>query len=222
MTPAWFISVAMLLLGGAFGNYLRYVERQPNRLPDFSRIPMEQDGYFGTEGRFDEKSYEILKADTSTLRFYRTPNGIEVRLFVAYFSSQKYGEQIHSPKHCLPGGGWNIQDLRPYRLVVGDRERRINHVVIANGRRRQLMFYWFETRSGSIRSEFTLKWDLMMNALRLRPTDAAFVRLTLDFSPPLTETTAEEELLTFLGSYLPPIDAALPFSTHAPGLSADE
>lgn len=215
MNPAILVSVALIILGGAFGNYLRYVERAPDRSPDFAQIPMEQAGYFGSEGRFDEKSYEILKADTSTLRFYRTPQGVEVRLFVAYFSSQKYGEQIHSPKHCLPGGGWNIQELRPYPLMIGDRERRINHVIIANERRRQLMLYWFETRSGSIRSEFMLKWDLMLNAMRLRPTDAAFVRLTLDFAPPLTEAMAEKELLTFLESYLDPIDAALPFGTHA-------
>jgi hypothetical protein len=40
----------------------------------------------------------------------------------------------------------------------------------------QEVLYWFRTRSGVVVGEYGLKWDLMVNSLRRRPTDAAFIR----------------------------------------------
>ena len=84
----------------------------PEQGPQFDLIPFEKQEYYGTEKRFAETSYEILKADTTTLRIYDGPSQ-RFWLFLAYFNSQEYGSQIHSPKHCLPGGGWQILRHEP-------------------------------------------------------------------------------------------------------------
>ena len=47
-----------------------------------------------------------------------------------------------------------------------------------NGQR-MLMFYWYQTRGGAILNDFAVKWDLAVNALRLRRTDASFIRVTV-------------------------------------------
>ena len=206
------IITVLILLGGTAGWYLRYVEAEPDVEPNFSVIPMEAGGFYGDEHRFSEESYEILQADTSTLRLYTDDNETAVWLFIGYFDSQKYGSQIHSPKHCLPGGGWKIADIQPYDLkIVGAGERTVNRLIIADRDKVDLMFYWYETRGGAIRSEFGLKWDLMMNSLRLRPTDAAIVRINLPLRNYEDINAGTERALRFLRVYLPAIEKSLPF-----------
>ncbi len=205
------IVTAALLVGGLFGNYLRFSEQHPDRNPQFDIIPYSTDGYYGQEHRFAEESYDVMKADTSTLRRYVADDGTPYWLFVAYFSSQKYGSQIHSPKHCLPGGGWRIQRLEPYFLPMpGNVTKEVNRVTITSPGSQEAMFYWFETRSGDIRSEFDIKLDLMKNSLLLRPTDAAFIRLTLPIERGgLEEATARA--IAFFDTFHGAIAQSLPF-----------
>lgn len=208
-----FISI-LILVGGAAGNYFRFMEAIPDHGPDFGMIPMTQTAYSGEERRFSEESYEILQADTSTLRLYVGDDANPIWLFIGYFSSQKYGSQIHSPKHCLPGSGWKILSQEPYQLQLSSTAGRlINRLVIDNRGRQQLMLYWYETRSGTIRNEFGLKWDLMLNSLQVRPTDAAIVRVNLPLNSDESIDDATARALTFLEQFLPTIDQALPFGS---------
>jgi EpsI family protein len=211
------IVTVLLLAAGAFGNYLRFSERRPDRQAAFEVIPLESNGYVGQERRFSDESYEILKADTSTLRYYLGPDGERFWLFIAYFKSQRYGSQIHSPKHCLPGGGWRIQQIEPYRLSLpGGVTKEVNRLIIADRDQKQLMFYWFETRGGAIRNEFGLKYDLMRNSLLLRPTDAAIIRLTLPIAHGETIEAATTKAIDYFSAFYPSIAASLPFTAGAP------
>lgn len=206
------IAIVLLILLGGFGTYLRSHQTVPDRGPDFGRIPLEKDNYFGTEHRFNEYEYEVLKADTSTLRMYREETGNTFWLFLAYFSSQKYGSQIHSPKHCLPGGGYRIVSIEPYQVAIdAGRSITVNRMLIADRRRSELMIYWFETRSGVITNEFGLKLDLMKNAVMLLPTDAAICRLTVPLPQDADFSEATEVATQFLRDFYPSIQAALPF-----------
>jgi EpsI family protein len=206
------ILAAVILIAGIFGNFLRFVEQMPDQPADFGKIPMSTDGYLAEEHRFSELSYDVLQADTTTLRRYIGPDGESLWLFIAYFSSQKYGSQIHSPKHCLPGGGWLIEHIEPYKLVLDNGPARdINRLIIAEADRKELMFYWFETRGGSIRNEFGLKFDLMKNSLVLRPTDAAIIRLTLAIEPGENIDAATARAVEYFNVFMPSITEALPF-----------
>ncbi len=204
------LSTALLLVGGAFGNYLRYVEQEPDRWPSFGAIPYEAAGYFGEEHRLAEYNYEVLRADTTTLRLYHTPDGSPMWLLIAYFSSQKYGSQIHSPKHCLPGGGWKIETLEQFQLPLPSGPKMVNRLAIKAGDRNRAMFYWYETRGGSLTSEFALKWDLAVNSLLLRPTDVAFIRLTLPTEQGDIEA-ASKRAADFFATFYPGMTQALPF-----------
>ncbi len=206
------IATVLILLGGIVANYLRFAEPMPDSQPSYSLIPMEKNGYFATEHRFDESSYDILQADTTTLRLYNNPDDHPIWLFIGYFESQKYGSQIHSPRHCLPGSGWKIRKHEPYVLKLADgSSREINRLIITERDRKEIMLYWFETRGGSIRSEFGLKWDLMMNSLALRPSDAAFIRVNLPLLPDDNVEDATNVAVAYLQEFLPDIERALPF-----------
>ncbi len=207
-----FVVIALLILLGGFGTYLRGHQTEPDRGPDFARIPIETEKYYGTEHRFSEFEYEVLQADTSTLRMYRGDNGDIYWLFIAYFASQKYGSQIHSPKHCLPGGGYRIMSIEPYNLEIEPgRTITVNRMMIADQRRKELMMYWFETRSGILHDEFGLKLDLMKNAVTLLPTDAAICRLTMPLPQDGNFDEATATATQFLRDFYPSIKSALPF-----------
>ncbi len=205
--------LALILVGGVLGLFLRYYEVKASRGPEFEAIPLEFSDYIGDERRFSESTYDILQADTTTLRRYQDKAGNVYWLFVAYFKEQKYGSQIHSPRQCLPGGGWRIDSIDPYSLALSaGLTQPINVLTIERQKARQIMFYWFETRSGSIRGEFALKFDLVKNALMFRPTDAGFVRLTVQSSDGRTET-AKELGARFLQNLESSLKNALPFAT---------
>jgi EpsI family protein len=212
MKRAAVIALIVILAGGAVGNSFRFFSKMPSSGAVFSGVPFAAGEYAGAEHFYDSVSYDVLKADTSTLRYYTDQEGRGYWLFVAYFASQKYGSQIHSPKHCLPGSGWRIESNSPYQLALaGGASREVNRLVIADIASRQLMFYWFETRGGAIRNEFGLKFDLVRNALSLSPTDAAIVRLTVPLEEGDSIDSATQRGLKFLAAFFPDIERALPF-----------
>jgi EpsI family protein len=214
MKRAAIIATVVILVAGVTGNLFRFGEVKADRGANFAVIPMSATGFTGTEHFFDSASYGILKADTSTLRLYLGESGSPLWLFVAYFASQKYGSQIHSPKRCLPGSGWRIDSNQPYQFTTpSGATREINRLVISDGKERQLMLYWFETRTGAIRNEFGLKFDLVKNSLSFNPTDAAIVRLNLPLEPSDTIDSATRRALDFLALFYQPIEKALPFSS---------
>jgi len=211
MKKFYLFSIVLLVVGGIFGNILRYSGRMPDRLADFSVIPENHGGYFGYQIPLAEFTKEILKADLAELREYQGPGISGLELFTAYFSSQKYGSQIHSPKHCLPGGGWRIDHIEPYRLDLPDgRTKAINLMIISSGEARVITLYWYETRSGVIRGEYALKLDLIKNALLFRPTDAAIIRMTIEPSG-RDISEAVREGADFLRVFHPFLMESLPF-----------
>ncbi|NMC45057.1 MAG: EpsI family protein [candidate division Zixibacteria bacterium] len=213
LTKKALVAIALLVIFGGFGTFLRSHQARPDRPPDFGRIPFEIGGFIGGEQRFDDYAYDILKADTTTLRSYRTIEGSSFWLFVAYFSSQKYGAQIHSPKHCLPGGGYRIISIEPYAISLADgKTLAVNRLLIAGPTRQELMVYWYETRSGVISGEYGLKFDLMKNSVLLLPTDAAICRVTMPLALSADLKAASQRMTDFVRLLYPDIQKALPFS----------
>lgn len=207
------VATAIIVLGGLAGNFLRFSEQTPRRGPDFEQIAYDGRGYQGEEQRFSDDSYAVLQADTTTLRKYSDSAGNVYWLFVAYFASQKYGSQMHSPRHCLPGGGWNLDQSDKCAIASAASDTIVvNQTLISHGTSQQVMFYWFVTRSGALSSEYMVKLDLMKNSLLLRPTDAAFVRLTIPVRGG-DVADAQARGKRFLRRWLVDLERALPFDS---------
>ncbi len=120
----------------------------------------------------------MLAADVTLQRLYRHRDGRQVFLFLAYFKEQQVNSQIHSPRHCVPGGGWTVKGLEPARVDLPSGELSCSRMLIErDGHARQLV-YWFRTRGGTVTGEYALKWDLIQNSIARRPTDAIFVRFS--------------------------------------------
>ena len=211
MSMKYYISIIVIVIAGIFGNFLRYTERSPDRMANFDQIPMEHSGYFGTERPIASRTIDFLGVDKTIMRNYRSAGGRQIELYCGYFSSQRYGSQIHSPKNCLPGGGWRIEYIEPYEIKSSNgQSKTVNHMIISQNNFRTVVLYWFETRSGAIGDEYGLKFDMVKNSLLFRPTDAAMIRITTSAQDGDFES-ATRDCVTFLREFEPFIYKALPF-----------
>ncbi len=190
-------------LAGAYSHELRSRAASPHATADFSHIPAGLEGWTSHDDALTENVARTLDADVLLQRLYRDRDGRQVVLFLAYFAQQAVNSQIHSPRHCVPGGGWRIvaTDQETVRMTGGP-QTAARMFVERNGQRQQLD-YWFRTRGGSLSGEYALKWDLLRNALAGRPTDALFVR----YSASMDDLPAMHELMDKLAGPLAVVES---------------
>ena len=167
------------LVVGLAGAYAHKLNTRPVRsevIPDFTRLPAQFEGWTSHDFKSSENVAQVLDADASLHRCYRHRDGREVWLFVAYFAQQAVNSQIHSPRHCVPGGGWRVAAVDEETVPLPSGPQTAARMRIEKQGQKQQLDYWFRTRTGSLTGEYALKWDLLRNAIAGRPTDALFVR----------------------------------------------
>jgi len=206
------VAIALSVFVGAAAYGLRLRHTTPETSPvRFETLPYSFDGFNGIERPLDDATMEVLRADTLTQRLYQDPNGDAVWLFVAYFGEQNYGEQIHSPRNCLPGSGWSIRTIERVPVVIEGRGEIIaNRMLIERDRMRQVVYYFFLTRMGPVASEYALKFELARAALTLQPRDGLFVRVSVPCDSEEPEV-ADRRAVTFLAAAMPRLSRGMPF-----------
>jgi EpsI family protein len=107
----------------------------------------------------------------------------DLGLFIAYYAQQRAGESMHSPKHCLPGAGWEIWKQDTALIPVNGAQVRINKHHIHNSGTRMLMYYWYQSRSGIIANEYVAKLLLARDTLLTGRTAGSIVRMTMADTP---------------------------------------
>jgi EpsI family protein len=204
--------LALLLPLGLLAVSLRYLVVVPSQPSQLASMPITTGNWKGKDVPVSQATASVLQASEVLLRDYIGADGEYVGLFIAYFRDQKYGSQIHSPRHCVPGGGWVVESLSRVPFALGDKQISVNRMTIAHKSEVTQMFYWFHTRSGDLASEYSLKLDLVKNSLLFSPTDAVIIRLTVPQqgkSPTECQQVAER----FMRDILPDIRKSLPFAT---------
>jgi EpsI family protein len=170
----------VLVVFGLAGNYLRISEAPEAGslgLDGVSlRAPDRQILQDYREEQLDDGFLETLRAREVVFRTYETGAGDAVWLFMGYFDRQKEGSQVHSPKHCYPGSGWNIVDERTVEAPWGDGS--VHSLVVSDGFERRLVYYWFQTSGGYMSGVLPLKLYLKKNAVMRKPQDVVFIRIS--------------------------------------------
>ena len=110
--------------------------------------------------------------------YVRDGDDIPVNFYVAYYNSQRFGIQSHSPQQCIPGGGWNIQRQSIIQIpVAGGKTVPVNRVVIEREAVRQVAYFWFNERGRSMTSELQLRYYAIHDSIVRGRSDGALVRL---------------------------------------------
>ena len=123
-----------------------------------------------------------LKCSSYLSRTYIKP-GAQADLFIAYYAEQRAGESMHSPKHCLPGAGWEIWDYGKTDIQTEGRSFVVNKYSIANSGERKLVLYWYQSKGRIIASEYMGKLLLARDALMQNSTAASIVRIMVADQP---------------------------------------
>jgi EpsI family protein len=207
------VSVPLLASAVAFSSVLEKRDEIIPQRADFSGFPLELGGWRGKQDRMEQIYLDALKLDDYIIADYKGEDGRSVNLYVAYYGSQSKGESAHSPRSCLPGGGWQIKSLT--QRTLGDQtgdgmSYQVNRVLIQKGDNRQLVYYWFQGRGRVITNEFLVKWYLFLDALTKNRTDGALVRLTTHISAGDDLEAAERSLTSFAGQLRDVLGAYVP------------
>jgi exosortase D (VPLPA-CTERM-specific) len=137
------------------------------------------------------------------------PTGTD--FFIAYFPSQRTGDTIHSPKHCLPGAGWVFENSKHVVLQTsGMKPVEANEAILAKGSDRMLAIYWYQAHGRSVASEYWAKFYLVADAMRMNRTDGALVRLITPIVPGETTDSARARIMAWISQFGPRLRDVIP------------
>jgi EpsI family protein len=226
----WPLAAAILLLGAANVALARMARPEPPRVrAPLGDLPLHLAGAWeGSEIGIDARTLDVLQLSDHVMRVYlpvaggradggqtgsvdraQEPSVAPVFLYVGYYDDQRTGATYHSPKNCLPGGGWQIAQSGTTALSGRESVRfLVNRVVIEKEFDRQLVLYWYQDRGRSIESEYAAKLYLIWDSMTRNRTDGALVRV----STPIVGTAEEAEAhaVRFLDDAWPLLLARLP------------
>ncbi len=106
-----------------------------------------------------------------------------VGLYIGYHAKQQRSDSgkatlIHPPEHCLPGSGWDIIDSSIIDVDFGT-PGQAKRVVIARGRMRQLVYFWYHSRGRVIANDLDrIRYMFIDRATRGR-TDGSLMRFSI-------------------------------------------
>ncbi|BBA32362.1 EpsI family protein [Methylocaldum marinum] len=212
--PRQFWSVFGLSVAALVGaQFLQHrSELVPSRA-EFIDFPMQLADWTARRETMEQQYVDALKFDDYILANYTREGSIPVNFYSAYYANQRKGESIHSPRSCIPGGGWQIKSLETVNADVsgvGGNPLRINRLVIQKGDDRQLVYYWFQQRGRNLTNEYSVKWYLFWDALTLNRTDGALVRLTTYLPRGEDLAKGEARLDAFLSVLQPQLSRYIP------------
>jgi exosortase D (VPLPA-CTERM-specific) len=214
--PAWSPSLVacLVILTGMvlFSDQLQGREEITPSRQTFLDFPMEIAGWRGTPLAMEKQYVDTLRFDDYLLADFQGPTSGPVNLYVAYYQSQKKGQSAHSPKTCLPGGGWEMTSLTETSVTEQGTGRAFpaNRVVIQKGDTRQVVLYWFKQRDRLVTDEYLVKALLFWDSLTKRRSDGALIRLAAPVLPGEDEAVADRRLQQFAALVQPTMSAYVP------------
>ena len=206
-----FAAAAVIMLFAAiFLQARQRVEVFPSRAP-LGSFPQLLGNWTGTDVPLDSDTLRVLGPGDFLLRSYTDDQDAPLDLFIAYFPSQRAGDTIHSPQHCLPGSGWvPIENHAITMAMPSHTPFPVNRYVIRKGDDRRIVLYWFWAHDRGIASEYWAKFYLVADSLRMNRSDGALVRITSPMYQGETADAAEQRLMPFTNSVLPLLNSYIP------------
>lgn len=208
MNKSRFVIIYLLLIAaGLYINLHSDIAVPVNR--PLGEIPARHGGWESvSRSVFSEKVLEVLKPTDYLCRRYLCPDGSAVTLYIGFHDGGKESGEIHSPKHCLPGGGWHEMSSGRMALATTAGEVNLVKAVYQKGESRELLLYWFQVQDKTLSDEYSLKLAEITNSMIHRRRDAAFIRISVPFEG--EEDVAMAVGVRFIRDFYPLIRDSLP------------
>jgi exosortase D (VPLPA-CTERM-specific) len=176
-------------------------------------FPQQLGPWRGRRSSLEGVYLDALQLDDYLLADYEDGAHVPVNLYISWYNSQRKGEAVHSPRACLPAGGWQMRDFGQRALpgvAIDGRTLRVNRAVIERDSQRELVYYWFQQRGRAIDSEWTVKWFLFWDAVTRHRSDGAMVRLVTPVIDGSSVADADRRLTNLLTRIAPSVTAYIP------------
>jgi EpsI family protein len=181
-----------------------------------SSLPLQIDGWTGTDSVLDQETLDILGPGEFLVRDYENASQPQaqqpwINLYIAYFPTQKAGDTIHSPNHCLPGAGWVPTSREVVQIPRPDGSSfPVNRYVVSKTGDRELVLYWFQAHGRAVASEYWAKYYLVSDSVRMNRSDGGLVRLLTPMLDGESPDAAQARMMKLGSQFLPLLDSYIP------------
>lgn len=215
-TPRFWVVVLLLVATMAMVRIRGDVDRVPPSRP-LDQMPSTIGGLNATDIPLDDDVLNTLGKGIFLNRVYVPevgtggPDAAPVGLFIGYFPTQRSGQSIHSPQHCLPGAGWTFDSSGVTNLTdASGQTYKVGEYLISNGKARQEVLYWYRSHGQSIANDYAAKFYMLLDAIRYSRTDAALIRVITPLRPEENPLVAHERAVRFAEQMTPLLPAFIP------------
>lgn len=194
--------VVLALLGGTAGVLnTRADHDKVAPAENITAMPEQFGPWMGHDLAIEDRVLDVLgKGDFLNRVYTRGDSTPSIGLFIGYFPTQRTGQAIHSPQHCLPGAGWTFESSKYASITATDgKPYQVGEYVISNGESKQFVLYWYQSHGRSIANEYVSKAYMIADAIRLNRTDGALVRVITPITANETVDSARDRAVKFTG-----------------------
>lgn len=207
-------AVLSIVLLGSAGLFIQFGTSNVLKVPARERLaglPSEFVGWRNSPQEVNSSVLEVLGADDFIITDLSNSAAEKFNLYIAYLDMQRHGHSWHSPRQCIPGGGWQIttHDIVPTTSASGETYH-YNRIIIENRGARQLLYYWYDQRGRRTANEFMMKALVVVDAIRIRRTDGAMIRIMTPIARDESVAVADTRLLGFMRELEPKLPTYIP------------
>ncbi len=208
--PQVFAAIIAIVFSGAALALSSQMSSQEQQIPsreNFSLFPMQVGSWTGKRKSLDSDIVKALSVNDYLMANYQKAGNTDwrnvVNFYIAYYKTQSLGSAAHSPRACIPGGGWEIESFT--QDVVknpGRADLTVNRAIISKGRIKQLVYYWFVQRGQEVTGEYRVKWLLLVDGITKNRSDGALIRVVTPIRGKNIQE-AEKRLGEFIKKFYP-------------------
>lgn len=183
----------------------------PPRAP-LSSLPAQFGEWSGNDLTIDQQTLDILGAGEFLSRNFTKPGELPIDVLIAYYPSQKAGDTLHTPNHCLLGAGWVPIQKEVVQLSRADGTPfPANRAIwVTAEAERQLVIYWFQAHDRAVASEYVSKYYLVADSMRMNRSDGALIRLITPMRRQESADAAQARILSLGSQIIPILDNYIP------------
>jgi EpsI family protein len=161
-----------------------------------------------SQASFSKDVLEILRPSDYLFRKYASPAGEKIALYVGYHDGGKGSGEIHTPRNCLPGNGWELVSTDKVQVETNKGQVAAVSAVYQKNDSQELFLYWFQSQRQTLTDEFSLKLAQILTSITQKRRDTAFVRISVPIAGDEREALATGT--RFIRDFYPQITNFLP------------
>jgi len=143
-------------------------------------FPLRIAQYDGTSQEVDPEIVKASGAEEAFSGTYTDASGSAVFLYMGYRSTAFLSNEnfFHTPTVCIPSSGWVEKEVKRRTIadVPGFGSLEVMTMLIEKEGRRQLVYFWFQTRDKATYDKNINRFQLSMHAIRRDNTHDLFIR----------------------------------------------